>query len=69
MAESFNNLRVGKKFRLINFGESFEFEVVEIMANGDCLLKDIHTLEYYGLFGLIEYGKGEDFDVSEMSFF
>lgn len=66
MASSFNNLRVGKKFQLINFGESFEFEVLEIMTNGDCVLKDIHTLESYSLFDLIRYGKGPDFDVNDL---
>lgn len=66
MASSFNNLRVGKKFRLINFGESFEFEVLEIMSDGDCQLKDIYTLENYTLFDLIRYGKGSDFDVSDL---
>lgn len=65
MAKSLNNLRVGKKFRLTNFSEVFDFEVIEIMANGDCKLKDIHTLEPYKLFDLIRYGKGDDFDLSE----
>ena len=65
MAKSFNNLRVGKKFRLTNFGEVSEFEVMEIMGNGDCRLRDIHTLEHYRLYELIAFGKGEDFDVSE----
>lgn len=63
MSKSFNNLRVGKRFRLINFGESFEFEVMEILSDGDCKLKDVYTLETYRLFDLIRYGKGEDFDV------
>lgn len=66
MASSFNNLRVGKKFRLINFGESFEFEVLEIMSDGDCQLKDIYTLESYSLFDLIRFGKGTDFDVKDL---
>ena len=65
MAKSFNNLRVGKKFKLTNFGEVSEFEVMEIMGNGDCRLRDIHTLEHYRLYELIAFGKGEDFDVSE----
>lgn len=67
MAKSFNNLRVGKKFRLINFGESFEFQVVEIMADGDCKLRDIHTLEDYDLFDFTRYGLGPDFDVLEVN--
>ena len=66
MAQSFNNLRVGKTFRLTNFGESFEFEILEIMGDGDCKLKDVNTLEGYTLYGLIAFGKGEDFDVSEL---
>lgn len=66
MASSFNNLRVGKKFRLINFGESFEFEVLEIMSDGNCQLKDIYTLENYSLYDLIRYGKGTDFDVNDL---
>lgn len=66
MATSFNNLRVGKRFRLVNFGESFDFEVLEIMANGDCQLKDVNTLENYALFDLIRFGKGADFDVSDL---
>ncbi|MBO3698756.1 hypothetical protein [Roseivirga sp. E12] len=66
MANSFNNLRVGKKFRLLNFGESFDFEVLEIMSDGDCQLKDIYTLENYSLYDLIRYGKGPDFDVNDL---
>lgn len=66
MATSFNNLRVGKKFRLVNFGESFDFEVLEIMSDGDCQLKDVYTLENYTLYDLIRYGKGADFDVNDL---
>ena len=65
MARSFNNLRVGKRFKLTNFGEQYEFEILEIMADGDCRLKDIHTLEHYTLFNLIGLGKGDDFDLSD----
>ena len=66
MLKSFNNIRIGKKFRLINFSEVSEFEVLEIMGNGDSKLKDIHTLEAYTLFDLIRYGRGEDFDIMEL---
>ncbi len=66
MSKSFNNLRIGKKFRLVNFGEISEFEVVEIMGNGDCLLKDVYTLERYKLYDLISLGKGEDFDIEDL---
>lgn len=66
MAKSFNNIRVGKSFRLINYGEQFEFVVEEIYANDDCRLKDLHTLEHYNLNELINYGRGEDFDLAEI---
>jgi hypothetical protein len=67
MAKSFNNLRVGKKFRLTNFGESFDFQVMEIMADGDCRLKDVHTLEDYRLHDFTRYGMGSDFEVLEIN--
>lgn len=66
MAKSFNNLRVGKRFKLVNFGEFSEFEILEILADGNCKLKDVHTLEHYELHDLVRYGKGEDFDVEEL---
>lgn len=66
MSKSFNNLRIGKKFRLVNFGEISEFEVVEIMGNGDCLLKDINTLEPYKLYDLMSFGRGDDFDIEDL---
>ncbi|MGW8123408.1 hypothetical protein ACV07N_12180 [Roseivirga echinicomitans] len=67
MAKSFNNLRIGKKFSLLNFSEKYDFEVVEIFSNGDCRLKDLNTLEHYNLYDLIQYGKGEDFDIEEFN--
>ncbi len=66
MAQSFNNLRVGKRFSLTNYGEVSEFEVMDIMTSGDCRLRDIHTLESYTLFDLVRYGKGDDFDIDEL---
>lgn len=66
MAKSFNNLRVGKRFSLTNYGEKSDFEVVEILADGDCRLRDIHTLEPYRLFDLIRFGKGEDFELTDL---
>lgn len=66
MAQSFNNLRVGKNFKLTNFGEKYEFEILEIFSDGNCQLKDINTLEEYRLFDLILFGKGEDFDIEQL---
>jgi len=66
MSIAFNNLRVGKKYKLINHREIFEFEVMEVFAPEEFRLKDIHTLEEYLMSDLIKYGKGRDFSVREM---
>ena len=58
---SFDVLRTGKKYRLINFGEEHEFVIENILANGDFKVKDLLTLERYHLKELIRYGKGKDF--------
>lgn len=65
MSKSFNNLRVGKRFELVNYGESFQFEVIDIMNNGDCKLKDLNTLELYSLSDLVNLGQGNDFEINE----
>jgi len=63
---SFDVLRVGKKYKLINFGEVNEFVVEYILTNGDFNVKNIHTLERYLLKDLIKYGKGTDFEIREL---
>ena len=63
---SFDVLRVGKKYRLINFGEVNEFVVEQILASGDFRVKNIHTLEQFLLKDLIRYGKGKDFEIREL---
>ena len=65
MPLSFDVLRVGKKYTLVNFGERFDFEIERILSNGDFKVKDLHTLEYYLLKEHIKFGKGKDFDVRE----
>ena len=63
---SFDVLRVGKKYRLINFGDKYEFEVEQILVNGDFRVKDVHTLERYRLKDTIKFGKGRDFEIREI---
>jgi len=58
---SFDVLRTGKKYRLVNFGEQHEFVIENIQSNGDFRVKDLLTLERYHLKELIRYGKGKDF--------
>ena len=62
---SFDVLRTGKKYRLTNFGETHEFVVESVLANGDFKVKDLLTLERYRLKELISYGKGNDFIIEE----
>jgi hypothetical protein len=63
---SFNALRVGKKYRLINFGDTYEFEVERILVNDDFNVKDLHTLERYLLKDTVKFGEGKDFELREL---
>jgi hypothetical protein len=63
---SFDVLRVGKKYRLKNFGESYEFEIERILVNGDFKVKDLHTLERYLLKDTIKFGTGKDFEIRDL---
>ncbi len=62
---SFDNLRVGKHYRLTNYGEVSEFEVLEVLEE-DFLLKDRLSMDTYHLSKLIEYGTSNDFDIEEL---
>jgi len=63
---SFDVLRVGKKYRLLNFGDRYEFEIERIIGNGDFKVKDINTLERFLLKDTIKFGKGKDFEIREL---
>jgi hypothetical protein len=64
---SFDVLRVGKKYRLINYGDTYEFEIERILVNGDFNVKDLLTLERYKLKDTIKFGKGNDFEIRELN--
>ncbi|EJF09844.1 hypothetical protein I0P70_03650 [Pontibacter sp. FD36] len=66
MAISFDNLRRGKKYVLENYGERFEFQVLDMPEEGAYRVKDLHTLEVFMLHDLIRYGRGKDFDMQEL---
>lgn len=57
---------MGKSYQLINYGETYTFEVMEIINNDDWVIKSIDTLETYHLSDLTRYGKGADFDFEEI---
>ena len=63
---SFDVLRTGKKYLLINFGEKHEFIVESVLDNGDFKVKELMTLERFRLKELISYGKGKDFILEEI---
>ena len=63
---SLDVLRVGKKYKLVNYGEVHEFEIEKALSNRNFRVKDIHTLERYKLEDLIKFGKGKDFEIREL---
>lgn len=63
---SFDVLRVGKKYKLTNFGDVYEFEIERILSNGDFRVKDLHTLERYMLKDTIKFGRGNDFEIRSL---
>lgn len=63
---SFDVLRNGKKYRLVNHGERYDFVIEYILTNGDFKVKDLHTMERYLLKDLIKFGKGKDFELRDL---
>ncbi|NOT74784.1 MAG: hypothetical protein HOP08_07630 [Cyclobacteriaceae bacterium] len=63
---SFDVLRVGKRYKLVNYGDKYEFEVERILSNGDFSVKDLITLERYKLKDTIKFGKGKDFELRDL---
>jgi hypothetical protein len=63
---AFSSMRVGKKYRLVNYGEQSEFTLVEVISRSDYKLKDIFSLEHYLMSDLTRFGKGEDFELREI---
>lgn len=66
MAISIDNLRKGRKYRLKNYGEEFDFQVIEIPEDGVFKVKDLTTLDTFMLHELVKYGKGKDYDLDEL---
>jgi hypothetical protein len=64
---SFDVLRVGKMYRLVNYGDKYEFVIESITASGDFNVKDLLTLERFKLKDVIKFGKGKDFEIRELN--
>ncbi|NQW27699.1 MAG: hypothetical protein HQ474_07285 [Flammeovirgaceae bacterium] len=58
-----SSLRVGERYYLVNYGERFEFQLIEIIDAQEFILKDLYTLETYTMSQLIGLGKGEDLEI------
>ena len=63
---AFSSLRVGKKYRLTNFGDNNEFVIEQVTGSNDFAVKDLLTLERYRLKDLYKFGKGKDFEIREL---
>lgn len=67
MAIAYDALRVGRTYRLTNYGEIREFTVMKRIADRNYILKDKITLEHYELADLVRYGTGKDYDLDEIN--
>lgn len=66
MAISLDNLRVGRKYLLVNQGEIRKLEIVTRLRGVNFKVKDLDTLEYYTLEELLQWGRGKDYDLDEL---
>jgi hypothetical protein len=61
-----NTMRLGKRYRLINFSQITEFEVMESIDEENFKIKDINHLEELEFQDLVRYGMGDDYDLIEL---
>jgi len=66
MPQSIDTLRVGRRYKMINFGEETEFELIKILNKDDYIVKDLYSHEIFNLKKLTEYGHGKDYDLFEL---
>lgn len=59
-------LRIGKRYRVINFGDQHEVEIEEALLDGDFQVKDINTLEHFLLSEIVKFGTGRDFEIRDL---
>ena len=66
MPLSLDNLRKGKKYRMVNYGEEMHFQVIDMPEENEFLVKDLLTLDTYLLHDLLKFGRSKDFDLEEL---
>lgn len=62
---AFSALRVGHRYRLVNYAEVHEFVIEKALPGEDFWVKDVHTLERYQLKETLRFGRGKDFEIRE----
>ncbi len=66
MPLALDNLRVGRNYTLVNYGEERKFTVLARLSSGNFKVKDLATLEIYELEELLRWGIGPDYDLEEL---
>ncbi|WP_075351327.1 hypothetical protein [Algoriphagus marinus] len=68
MPIALDNLRVGRKYLLVNQGEIRKLEIVSRLRGANFKVKDLDTLELYTIEELLQWGIGKDYDLDELYF-
>ena len=66
MPIALDNLRVGRKYQLINMGEVRQVVIVARLRGANFQVKDLDTLELYTIDELLQWGIGKDYDIDEI---
>ena len=66
MPLAIDNIRVGRVYKLINYGEIRFLEAMERTGRENFKMKDLATLEYYEIEELLRWGRGKDYDLDEV---
>ncbi|MDR7128311.1 hypothetical protein J2X69_000639 [Algoriphagus sp. 4150] len=66
MPIALDNLRVGRKYQLVNMGEIRQVEIISRIRGTNFKVKDLDTLEYYTIEELLQWGIGKDYDIDEI---
>lgn len=66
MAIALDNLRVGRRYRLVNMGEVRKIEIISRLSGQNFQIKDLETLEFYTIEELLQWGVGKDYDLDEL---
>jgi len=66
MPLALDNLRVGRVYRLVNYGEERQIQILSRLGRENFRIKDLATLEVYELEELLRWGIGKDYDLEEL---